>query len=135
MIEPEKATQQARATDAPRSSWFGWLLIAGYVVGVLVLGLTPGPQLNLGDTWVPQDKLGHLVVFAGFAALLTAVLRGRRRALLGVLGSTSLGGALELLQALVPYRSAELLDLVADAVGAVLGAGLVGIVRSLRSVN
>ncbi len=125
MTEPDKVSEQAHATDAPRSRGFGWLLIACYVAGVLALGLTPMPPVDLGGTWLPQDKLGHLVVFGGFAALVTAVLRGRRRALIGALSATALGGALELLQALTPYRSAEWLDLLADAVGAALGAGLV----------
>jgi VanZ family protein len=42
----------------------------------------------------------------------------------GFLVSVAVGGALELWQALLSYRSCELLDWVADSIGALLGAGL-----------
>jgi VanZ family protein len=48
----------------------------------------------------------------------------RTSALRGGLASTALGALLELWQAFLPYRSAELLDWVADALGAALAAVL-----------
>jgi VanZ family protein len=46
----------------------------------------------------------------------------RVTALRGFAASTALGALLELWQAFLPYRSAELLDWVADALGAALAA-------------
>ena len=50
---------------------------------------------------------------------------GQSGALLGgFLGSAGLGALLEIWQAFLPYRSAELLDFVADAVGALIAMAL-----------
>jgi VanZ family protein len=92
-----------------------------FVVGSIPQG-PPGPQsLN--------DKVLHFIGF-GFAAwlwcracrYLAPAASEATAALRGALASTALGGVLELWQALLPYRSAELLDFVADALGAALAA-------------
>ncbi len=52
----------------------------------------------------------------------------RRRGLLVALGmSVAVGGLLECVQALLPYRSAEWGDLIADSVGAALAAALLAL--------
>src|SRR5690606_11269681 len=96
------------------------------------LGLLPMPAVPLPQTWVPQDKLMHAAVFGGLVIVLYVAQPQRLEPLRAALLSTALGGALELAQALVPYRSAEWLDVVADGVGALLGAGLVMLVLRLR---
>ena len=90
------------------------------IVAMLVVALLPAPQ---GIASVPLgDKIGH---FLGFTALVLWYAQiyprpvDRLRCVLGAIG---LGALIELLQILVPYRSAELLDLLADALGAALGA-------------
>ena len=112
----------ARAWYAPRGVVYDCLpallyLTALFAVGLMPLGSLPGPNFTA------VDKVWHLLAFAGLAALLSRValhfrqspLQGAR---LGALLSAALGGALELLQSLTPYRTAELADLVADALGA-----------------
>ena len=93
---------------------------------ILVLGSIPqgppGPQqLN--------DKTLHFIGFGVAAALWCRACRHlwpdaptRVAALRGFAMSTALGALLELWQAFLPYRSAELLDWVADALGAALAA-------------
>lgn len=76
-----------------------------------------------------NDKLMHFIGFAIAAWLWCRAYRhlypgapARTVALRGGLASAGLGALLELWQALLPYRSAELLDWVADALGAGLAA-------------
>jgi len=81
---------------------------------------------------IPWDKIGH---FAIFAALYPFALRAERfvhprrvwmnsgiRALIRVI---ALGGLLEIYQAALPHRSAELADWAADSLGALFGAVVV----------
>jgi VanZ family protein len=88
-----------------------------------------GPLPEVGR--VPSDKLGHAIAFGGLTALLVNALRfvrplwtSARSVLCAVLLASTLGALLEFLQSFTPYRSAELLDWVADSVGALLVAGV-----------
>jgi len=86
------------------------------LVVVLALSLMP-PQVDLPSTgW---DKANHALGFAVLAVLGCGAYPQRRAALL--LGLLAYGGLIELLQALTGYRSAELLDVVADGVGLIFG--------------
>ena len=81
------------------------------------------------------DKVEHCLVFAVVAysyfraakSLWPAASLVRLR-FLASLSAFGLGALLELLQSYVPYRSAELLDLVADAVGAALALVMIHLV-------
>ncbi|MGE0326425.1 MAG: VanZ family protein [Polyangiaceae bacterium] len=110
------------------------LVTLGYALGILVLGVIPMGPLPLPTTFVPQDKLMHAAVFSGFTVLVFwATPRRLRRAIGAAVIATAFGGLLELLQALVPYRSADWFDLLADAVGAAIAALLLGLVGRLRN--
>lgn len=100
-------------------AWLCTLLIL--VVGSIPQGPPGAQRLN--------DKLLHFIGFGIVAWLWCRACRhlfpaasAHRAALRGALASTVLGALLELWQAFLPYRSAELLDWLADALGAVLGA-------------
>jgi len=73
-----------------------------------------------------SDKTLHCIAFGILAWLASRAFRhlspeAPARALVrGFLASVALGGGLELWQALLPYRSSELLDFVADAIGALI---------------
>jgi VanZ family protein len=105
-----------------------------YTLGILVGGSLPGGP---GKTGV-SDKVLHTIVFGGLVPVaFNAALyyRGRsawaRSLGLAVLYSVGLGGLLELWQGLLSYRSRELLDWVADAVGATIGALCVAVYMSI----
>jgi VanZ family protein len=73
-----------------------------------------------------SDKTLHCIAFGIFAWLACRAFRhfspeasGRALAF-GFAASVALGGGLELWQALLPYRSSEFLDFVADALGALI---------------
>jgi VanZ family protein len=80
-----------------------------------------------------SDKTMHFVAF-GLLAMLSARAfvyldpRASRLAALarGFAAAVIVGGSLELWQALLPYRSCELLDWVADSLGAALAVVLLG---------
>lgn len=96
--------------------------------GLTPLQSLPGPDFDL------KDKVWHLAAFGGLAGLLARSLGywGRRAlpaARDGACASIALGGLLELLQSLTPYRSADWADFVADS----LGAGVAYLV--LRGLN
>src|SRR5262249_40150788 len=89
----------------------------GTVLTVIVLSLLPGrdlPQVGL------SDKLEHVIAYAGVA--LTGSLAFPRLSgfLWLLILLPALGIALEFCQLLVPGRSAEVADAVADIIGVLL---------------
>ena len=89
-----------------------WLVVAALMLLPLGTATPPG-----------SDRVAHFLVFGAMA--LTAVGFCRRPdqlAWLAVL-TVALGGAFEYAQSLVPYRSAEFADAVADAAGGLAGYG------------
>lgn len=113
-----------RAWHTPRSFVVDLLPAALYLAllfwaGLIPLKSLPGPDFELAD------KMWHLLAFGGLTALLSRVLHYFRRPLpramtTAALLSAGLGGLLELLQSLTPYRSADFADLAADVLGAAL---------------
>lgn len=86
------------------------------MAAVLALCLMPPAQHLPSTGW---DKTNHALAFAVLAVLgLYAYTARTARVLLGLL---AFGALIEVLQSLTGYRSAEWLDLLADAVGLVAG--------------
>lgn len=103
-----------------------WLPVA-VALAILGASLVPGSASGAAGGAVGPvgvDKLLHAGGYAvlAFATLFALQARSLRTALLVVLLVTAFGGAVELLQSPVPGRHLSALDLVADAVGAALGA-------------
>jgi VanZ family protein len=96
-------------------------------VVVFVLALLP-PQLPMPSTgW---DKANHVLAFCVLGVLGCRAYAGRAsRVVLGLLGY---GCLIELLQGLTGYRSAEWLDVLADAAGILLGWPLVGLAQRVQ---
>jgi VanZ family protein len=129
---PRESHQKLAAPhDSPRGSFLNDVAPAlTWTAIVFVFGgiPNPGPPTPLD---FPIDKLEH---FGAFGVLQILTLRALRYELPGTLPrampwiaaaiSIVAGGALELYQLTVPNRSAELMDLVSDALGAVLAAAL-----------
>lgn len=81
-----------------------------------------GPDLSAGRL----DKIAHVCEYLLFAWLLVQASRAanapeREYRLRAWMYATSYGLLMELIQAMVPWRSAEWGDVVANAVGAALG--------------
>ncbi len=96
--------------------------------GILfALSSQPNPLPFLPPEIVLQDKLLHALAYTVLGALLVPGFRGAgfsaRGAFLLAVGLASLYGATdEFHQSFVPGRSADVLDWVADTLGAALGA-------------
>ena len=102
-----------------------------YTVGIFVGGSLPH-GIDTGLDFSYQDKLVHGVVFGGLLGLVERALavllplrRQGARLWLSILIAFALGGLLELWQAFLPSRRAELADWLVDAVGTLLAAFLV----------
>jgi len=97
------------------SLWLFW-------PGVLLIAwgeLTPNPPQMAGlFGW---DKAEHFIAYFGLASMASLVIGFRRRLAWAILGVILLGGALEIVQYFAG-RDAELMDFVANTLGALTGA-------------
>ncbi|MEY4561130.1 MAG: hypothetical protein RLZZ618_407 [Pseudomonadota bacterium] len=123
MTSPSRfADQRGRVARKTLSARFWQAMLALLVIAVCFLALTPTPPSTVVRHW---DKLNHAVAFA--ALTLSALLglwphrTGSWRVFIPMLG---FGVLIEILQMLVPGRSSEWADLVADGVGMAIGAAL-----------
>ena len=90
------------------------------VAAVVVLSLIP-LDVDLGEN---QDKLAHFAAYGGLSFWFGMLIEGRGRELRIAIAFAVMGVALEFLQGLTDYRTFEIADMVANAIGAVLGWGL-----------
>jgi VanZ family protein len=118
------------ALRTPPSGGFTWNVLPAFLwtLGIFI-GASGGPPHPFVDMPFGFDKFEHAGAFLGLQFLSYRALRYGlpdfgRVALrwLGAAASVFAGIALEVYQAGLPDRSAEIQDVIADAVGAVIGA-------------
>ena len=98
-----------------------WLLLGwGMVAAVTVLSLIP-LEVDLEEG---RDKLAHFTAYGSLAFWFTVMVRGRGRQLGVALAFAAMGVAIEYLQRMTGYRTFDIGDMVANAIGAALGWGL-----------
>ncbi len=102
------------------------LAAVAIVVGSLVPAPAGGGPSALPVALPGADKLVHALAYAVLTVVTAAAVSARdRRTLLGVAGLVvALGAGVELAQTFVPTRTGDAFDLLANAVGAAVGAGL-----------
>lgn len=105
---------------------------------ILIFGASSIP--DLGPVPGMSDKSGHSIGYALLGGLLLrALARGRLagvtwgRAVASVLLATLYGASDEFHQTFVPGRSADRLDLLADGVGALVSALVIGAAAAARA--
>jgi VanZ family protein len=103
--------------------WLARLLFAVAAIAIAVLSLLPTSALPDIALW---DKLQHLIAYAGLTATATfaapaGVRRGWSGHLLLASAMIAFGGAIELLQGLVPGRFPAFADLIANGLGVLAG--------------
>ncbi len=99
-----------------------WLLLGwGMVAAVVVLSLIP-ISVDLGGN---RDKLAHATAYGGLSFWFGMIHASRRRQLAIAVALVAMGMVLEFLQGLTDYRTFEVADMIANAIGAALGCGLV----------
>ena len=109
------------AAGAGRRGWAGAAIVLALLAAVAALLPPRGtPGIEVADLGEVRALLLH---FAGYAALaLCAILaQDRPRAALTAVGLTAYASALEVLQGVVSERSFQVQDLMANALGVVLG--------------
>jgi VanZ family protein len=109
-----------------RRALFLWLPVALYMAAIFYVSSLPQPPVPPGG-----DKPWHLLAYFGLGVLTTgavagglAVPIGSRTAVLAMAIAIAYGATDEFHQLFVPGRSAQLADLVADAIGVVIGTSL-----------
>jgi VanZ family protein len=132
-------TFSAPTSDFRRFALVGNVAPAALYVGALfytgLIRLAQLPEVG----FMPTDKLLHGLAFGGLALLCVRAARvflwrasSGPRIWFGIGMASFFGALLEACQYFVPYRSAELLDWVADTVGALLAAGLLALFIRLK---
>jgi VanZ family protein len=93
----------------------GWL----YAAAIVWLSLTPSPpQVDIAN----GDKLGHLLAYAGLMFWFCWLYRGWKIRSAYAVAWIALGIGLEFAQRATGYRSFELADMAANALGVLAGA-------------
>ncbi len=99
-----------------------WVLIGwGLIAAVVTLSLIP-IDMDLGEG---KDKIGHFIAYGSLSFWFGMFYAGRGRQLSIAIAFAAMGVAIEFLQGMTDYRSFEIADMVANALGAALGFGLV----------
>ena len=104
-----------------------WLATGALTAAIAVLSLMPKPEQVLNvKIW---DKMGHFIAYGALSLVLTHALRcagwrGGAMVALAILASSGFGGLMEILQGFLPPRSPDILDAVANTIGACLGVGI-----------
>jgi VanZ family protein len=108
--------QSPEAVLGNRPYWLvlGWLL----VLFVIYLSLTPEPMQVPGEQ---GDKFGHVFAYAALMSWFANLYELPARRLQFAIGFVALGVALEFVQRWTGYRSFDVADMAADAVGVAVG--------------
>lgn len=97
------------------------LAFAASVVVVCVLSLLPADDLPSIDLW---DKYEHFLAYGELAFLGLIAFPGKRWAIAIILFLVAQGALIEIFQTFVPGRNGDLLDLIANAIGLLIGCFL-----------
>ena len=98
-----------------------WLLLGwGMIAGVVVLSLIP-VEVDLGED---SDKVAHFFAYGSLTLWFGMIFPSRFAQLGAALAFCAMGVGIEFLQGLTGYRSMDVADMVANAMGAALGWGL-----------
>lgn len=100
-----------------------WLIIISFAM------LTPGDKFPDANYFELQDKLIHLICFAGLSFLWCGVgikkaelPKGKNRLILNfILFGIFAGIGLEFAQRFIPYRSFDFMDMIVNEIGGILG--------------
>ncbi|HEX2828763.1 MAG TPA: VanZ family protein [Burkholderiales bacterium] len=92
----------------------GWCLVAA-VVYLSVSHTSVAPNVENGD------KIGHFVAYGTLSLWFVQLFRRPPQRFGACLALVALGVALECVQAVLPYRSFDRMDMLANACGVVLG--------------
>ncbi|MBI3312397.1 MAG: VanZ family protein [Candidatus Omnitrophica bacterium] len=121
-----------------RNRQWWWSLTGAYATVIAVGAVIPVPS-KVGSAIGSLDKLLHLCEYLLLAWCTVRASRASgfpqaKTLTVAFLFPVGFGVFLEAVQGLLPYRSAELGDIVANTVGAGLGVGI-GLITRLKAVG
>lgn len=125
---PLLQTPRQRQAPPPDRLRQRWIFAVGFYA-VLVFFLSVAPVVQGKSPVSHVDKLAHFCVYLVFAWLLVRTIQlcggqAFEYLILAWLFATSYGLLMELIQAMLPWRQAELADVAVNALGAALGVWL-----------
>ena len=112
-----------------------WRPSVAFAAVVLVASVVPIPESTSAAS--PGAGLGFTAAFhvVGYAILAALLARGTGRSLVGLVSAaavaTAFGFGIEVLQYPIPWRSFAWLDVLFNALGAVVGVTVVGVVVAI----
>lgn len=93
------------------------VMFVSYAVVVAILSLQPGDGSSIG----PYDKVAHVLTYGIFALLAHRLNFSGRQFMYVCIGIVAYSGLLEVAQSFVPGREMSVLDLLANALGVLVG--------------
>ncbi len=128
-------------STAPVPRWRAWLLPCLYMAVIFVLSSFSW-DVQIDESFPFRDKGIHFLEYAGLGFLCANAARASfpdravwRTLLVGAFVATAWGLGDELHQAFVPGRSADVMDLVADALGSLTGASVRFLVERAKTLS
>ena len=117
------AVSSSRQFSRRATRW--WQAVGLYAVVMAVFAVAPLPEQPLTPVG-PLDKMEHVCEYALFAWGLAHAARlsaysTTSLVLVAMIAPMLYGGVLEVVQAFIPYRSAEWGDVAADVLGVMMG--------------
>ncbi len=104
----------------------GW----GWAAAIVWLSLTPAPPaLDIAYS----DKLGHLAAYGLLMFWFSQLYAGQRLRLLHAAAFIAMGAGLEIVQGQLGYRTYDLIDMLANTLGVLLGWGAALVVPRIRT--
>ena len=103
----------------------GW----AWAAAIVWLSLTPQPP---GVDMPQSDKLGHLAAYGALMFWFSLLYAARRARIAYAAGFIAMGVGLEFVQGALGYRSFELYDMAANALGVLAGWAAAALLQSRR---
>jgi len=118
--------QQIKAVKIMKTVFMlSWLLAIAFI---LVMATKPETlQLNISNA----DKYLHVAAFAALMFLPALTFDRLRNVAIAAAALLAFGISIEIIQSYLPTRSPELMDIVSDALGVMMGGGLGFALRNL----
>lgn len=104
-------------------------------LGIIALSISPKPNVGVSSYmfgFLETDKFGHAVCYA-LLTFMTAIGLNKQNSfvklhahaqLVSILYALSLGLCMELIQQLLPHRQFDLLDMLANLIGVIIGLAI-----------
>jgi VanZ family protein len=103
----------------------GW----AWVAGIVWLSLTPSPPKV---DFAQSDKLGHFLAYGSLMLWFCFLYAAAKTRIAYAAGFVAMGIGLEFIQGMLGYRTFEVLDMLANTIGVLLGWAAAMLVPGIR---